>query len=167
VDLELTVGLSAMLYERLDAGDLDLVLAKRRDGDEHGQLVWRDRLAWVGAPGTRIDPALPVPLILFTPPSITRSVALEALERVGRSRRIVCTSGSLSGLRAAALAGLGITLHAHGLMPDGLAEVTAASRLPAAGDVEFVVQTARRGMRGPAAELAQAILTNGDRLQRA
>jgi DNA-binding transcriptional LysR family regulator len=166
VDLELTVGLSATLYERLDAGELDLVLAKRRAGDERGRLVWRDRLAWIGAPGTRIDPAPPVPLILYTPPSITRAVALEALERAGRAWRIVCTSGSLSGLRAAALAGLGITLHAQGLIPEGLVEVPAAARLPAAGDVEFVVQTARQGARGPAAELAQAILTNGDRLQR-
>jgi len=88
------------------------------------------------------------------------------LERGGRAWRIVCTSGSLSGLRAAALAGLGITLHAQGLIPDGLVEVSGAARLPAAGDVAFVVQTGRRGARGPAAELAQAILTYGDRLQR-
>jgi DNA-binding transcriptional LysR family regulator len=166
VDLELTVGVSATLHEQLDAGELDLILAKRRAGDESGRLVWRDRLTWIGAPDTRIDPVLPVPLILFPSPSITRSVALEALERVGRAWRIVCTSGSLSGLRAAALAGLGITLHAQGLIPDGLVEMSGAARLPAAGDVAFVVQTGRQGARGPAAELAQAILTNGDRLQR-
>jgi DNA-binding transcriptional LysR family regulator len=166
VDLELTVGVSATLHERLDAGELDLILAKRRAGDASGRLVWRDRLVWIGAPGIGVDPALPVPLILFPPPSITRTVALEALERAGRTWRIVCTSGSLSGVRAAALAGLGVSLHARGLMPDGLAEVPATARLPGAGDVEFVVQTARQSARGPAAELAQAILTNGDRLQR-
>lgn len=166
VDLELTVGLSAALYESLDAGELDLVLAKRRAGDERGRLVWRDRLAWIGAPGTYIDPALPLPLILYNPPSITRSVALEALERSGRPWRIVCTSGSLSGLRAAALAGLGITLHTRGLMPDGMVEMPDEGGLPDVGEVEFVVQAARPGMRGPAAELAQAILTSGDRLQR-
>jgi DNA-binding transcriptional LysR family regulator len=166
VDLELTVGLSATLYQQLDAGELDLVLAKRRAGDAQGRLVWRDRLAWIGPPGTIVDQSLPVPLILYNPPSLTRAVALEALERVGRSWRIVCSSGSLSGLRAAALAGLGITLHARGLMPDGLVELPGTARLPAVGDVEFVVRTARQGMRGPAAELAQAILTNGDRLQR-
>jgi DNA-binding transcriptional LysR family regulator len=165
-DLELTVGLSATLHEQLAAGELDLVLAKRRAGDDRGRLVWRDRLTWISAPGVPVDPAQPVPLILYTPPSITRAVALEALEKAGRAWRIVCTSGSLSGLRAAALAGLGVTLHARGLMPDGLMEVPANARLPAAGDVEFVVQTARRGVRGPAAELAQAILSNGDRLQR-
>jgi DNA-binding transcriptional LysR family regulator len=165
VDLELTVGLSAILYEQLDEGDLDLVLAKRRAGDERGRLVWRDRLAWIGAPGTRLDPALPLPLILYSPPSITRSVALEALEREGRPWRITCTSGSLSGLRAAVLAGLGVMVHARGLMPDGLVEVAASHRLPDVGEVAFVVQGPRHGLRGPAAALAQAILASGDRLQ--
>ena len=131
-----------------------------------GRLVWRDRLAWIGAQATRIDPAQPLPLILYTPPSITRTVALEALERAGRPWRIVCTSGSLSGLRAAALAGLGVTVHARGLMPDGLVEMPAAYRLPELGDVEFVVRAPHGRTRGPAAELAQAILANGDRLQR-
>jgi DNA-binding transcriptional LysR family regulator len=166
VDLELTVGLSAILHEQLDNGELDLVLAKRRAGDERGRLVWRDRLAWIGAPGTVVEPGQPVPLILFHAPSLTRALALEALEREGRAWRIVCTSGSLTGLRAAALAGLGVTLHAHGLMPDGLVEVPAAARLPTAGEVEFEVRTARSGARGPATELAQAILSNGDRLRR-
>ena len=41
VDLELRVGVSAVLYGELDAGELDLVLAKRREGDDRGQLVWR------------------------------------------------------------------------------------------------------------------------------
>jgi DNA-binding transcriptional LysR family regulator len=148
VDLELKVGVSALLYEHLDAGELDLVLAKRRAGDDRGRLVWRDRLAWVGAPGTQVE--APVPLILFNAPSITRTVALEALERAGLTWRIACTSGSLSGLRAACLAGLGVTVHARGLMPEG----------------EFVVLGTRNGPRGPAAALASAILANGDRLQR-
>jgi DNA-binding transcriptional LysR family regulator len=166
VDLALTVDLSAALYQMLDDGELDLVLCKRRGGDERGQVVWRDRLAWIGTHSTRIDPGEPLRLILYTPPSITRTAALETLERAGRPWRIVCSSGSLSGLRAAALAGLGVTVHAHGLMPEGLQEVAAAYRLPDLGDVEFVVQGATRQARGPAAELASAILANGGRLQR-
>ena len=57
VDLALTVDLSATLYQMLDAGDLDLVLCKRRPGDDRGRLVWRDRLAWIGTEATRIEPA--------------------------------------------------------------------------------------------------------------
>jgi DNA-binding transcriptional LysR family regulator len=165
IDLELTVGLSGILYQQLDEGALDLIMAKRRTDDDHGRLVWRDRLIWSGAPGTRIDPTQPLPLILYTPPSVTRGLALEAVERESRPWRIVCSSGSLSGLRAAALAGLGITPQAQGLMPDGLVALPQAE-LPQLGDVEFVVQTARRDMRGPAGELEQAILMHGDRLQR-
>ncbi len=58
VDLELNVGVSARLYESMDAGELDLVLAKRPAGDDRGQLVWRDRLAWIGAPKPTVRFAL-------------------------------------------------------------------------------------------------------------
>lgn len=164
VDLELTVDLSATLNARIDEGAMDVVLAKRRSGEARGQLVWRDRLAWICGPGLSLDPRVPVPLILYAPPSLTRSVALETLERAGRAWRVVCTSGSLSGLRAAALAGLGITLHARSLLPEGLVEAPAVLRLPEAGEVEFAVAT-RRGARGAELALAETILANGDRLQ--
>jgi DNA-binding transcriptional LysR family regulator len=165
VDLELTVDLSAALNPKLDRGELDVVLAKRRAGEARGQLVWRDRLAWIAGPGLEIDPRAALPLILYAPPSLTRTLALETLERHRRSWRVVCTSGSLSGLRAAALAGLGITLHARSLIPDGLVQAPATLRLPEAGEVEFVVTTRRGTARGPAGALAEAILANGDRLQ--
>jgi DNA-binding transcriptional LysR family regulator len=164
VDLELTIGPSAVLYQQLDAGELDLVLGKRRPGDTQGQLIWQDRLVWAGAPGFRLDPDQPLPLILYVPPSVTRSVVLEAMERLRRPWRIVCSSGSLSGLRAAALAGLGVTPQALSLLPDGLVEVTAAA-LPPLGHVEFVVRSTRRTRRGPAVELAQAITTQSSRLR--
>ena len=166
VDVELTVGLSGELYQKLERGELDLVCAKRRPGEEHGRLVWQDRLVWVSGDPRCLDAAAPVPLILYPPPSVTREIALAALERHGRPWRIVCTSGSLSGLRAAALAGLGVTVVAAGLMPPGLAEVAGGHGLPDLGWVEFVLLEAARAPRGPAAELAAAILVSGTQLQR-
>ena len=49
VDLELTVGLSGALFQALDAVELDLVLAKRRPGEDRGRLVRRERLVWIAA----------------------------------------------------------------------------------------------------------------------
>ena len=49
VDVALTVGLSATLLDKLDAGELDLVFAKRRSGPGRGQSVARRRLRWIGA----------------------------------------------------------------------------------------------------------------------
>jgi DNA-binding transcriptional LysR family regulator len=107
-----------------------------------------------------------LPLILYPPPSITRQIALAALERSGRAWRIVCTSGSLSGLRAATLAGLGVTVFAQGLIPPGLAELPGGHGLPDLDAVEFVLHGAGRLMQGPAAKLADAILASGIRFQR-
>jgi DNA-binding transcriptional LysR family regulator len=166
VDLELTVELSGTLHEQLTAGKLDLVLAKRRPEDPRGELVWHDELVWIGADRLRLDPERPVPLIVYPPPGITRARALEALERQGRPWRIVCTSGSLNGLIAAARAGLGVMAHSRGLVPPGLFRVPDRAGLPELGKVDFVLV---HGRRRPSAEdaanaLATAILTGGDRL---
>ncbi|WP_448316546.1 LysR substrate-binding domain-containing protein, partial [Streptomyces sp. CO7] len=139
VDLELTVELSGTLHERLAAGKLDLVLAKRRPHDARGQLVRRDRLVWIGAERLRLDPERPVPLIVYPPPGITRALALEALEKQGRAWRIACTSGSLNGLIAAARAGLGVMPHSRGLIPPGLVRVPDRAGLPELGRVDFVL----------------------------
>jgi DNA-binding transcriptional LysR family regulator len=169
VDLELTVELSGTLHEQLADGRLDLVLAKRRPEDPRGELVWHDRMVWIGGERLRLDPDRPVPLIVYPPPGISRALALEALERQGRSWRIACTSGSLNGLIAAARAGLGVMAHSRGLIPPGLVRVPDRAGLPELGEVEFVLVHGRRhtAARGAADALAASILTAGDRLHRA
>jgi DNA-binding transcriptional LysR family regulator len=164
VDLELRVDLSGVLFQALEAAELDLVLAKRRPGEDRGRLVRRERLIWMAADSALADPARPLPLILYPPPSTSRAIALEVLERASRSWRIVCTSGSLSGLNAAALAGLGICVQSDGFLPTGLSELPRSSGLPELGHIEFVVAGSGRTLRGPANALATAILDNADRL---
>ena len=168
VDLELTVGLSGVLHEQLSDGRLDLVLAKRPEGGSRGRLVRRDRLVWIGAPDFRPDPdpARPLPLIVFPPPSLTRARALEVLERAGRPWRIACTSGSLNGMTAAALAGLGVMVHSSRLVPAGLRALPEPTGLPDLGATEFVLTAGRGTTRGAVRALADAVLAGGDRLQR-
>ncbi|WP_282693425.1 LysR substrate-binding domain-containing protein [Streptomyces sp. CC208A] len=170
VDLELTVELSGTLQARLAAGRLDLILAKRggEAGDDGGVLVWSDALVWIGAPGLRLDPDRPVPLIVYPPPGITRARALAALEAEGRAWRIACTSSSLSANVAAARAGLGVMAHTRGLVPPGLVPVPARQGLPELGEVDFVLRKGRRGgaTQEAADALAEAILEGGDRLRR-
>jgi DNA-binding transcriptional LysR family regulator len=164
VEFEFTVGLTAGLYEKLDRGELDLVCGKRRPGEDRGRVVLRDRLVWVSGDLPRIDPAMPVPLILYSPPSVTHDIVLAALEQHGRPWRIVCTSGSLSGLRAAALAGLGVAVFPGDLIPAGLLELPSGHGLPDLGTIETVLVGAGRTLSGPAAELADAILASGIRM---
>ena len=136
VDLELTVALSGTLYEMQDNGDLDLVLAKRRLGDSRGRLVYREPLVWLARDPEHVLSLAALPLIAFPPPSVTRSIALEVLERHRMPWRIVCTCGSLSGLTAAARAGMGVLVQPQSMSPSGLKEI---GSLPQLEDVEFVL----------------------------
>jgi len=157
VDLQLTVGLSRTVHAQLRAGDLDLAFVMRRPGETHGDLVWRDRLVWGGTSESRWDPAGPVPLVAYPPPSITRACALAALETARLPSRITCLANSRAGLRAAVLAGLGVIMHANSLLPTELQSVGDRLGLPDPGDVEFVLLGRSSTPSGPEAALMEAI----------
>lgn len=161
VDLEFTIALSHSLIARFDAGELDIALCKRWPGEERGELVWRDSLVWVGSE-EHLSCAEPLQLVLYPPPSITRSMALAALGQAGIAWRIACTSGSLSGLVAAAKGGLGVMAHSRKLIPEGLIQYPASQQLPNLGGLDFVLLRSRRGARGPVAELSAAILAKAE-----
>lgn len=154
VDLELTAGLSDPLYDAYDAGRLDLIFVKRRKGDPRGVSAWREPIVWIGRPDFRPDPDAPLPLLLYPAPSVTRGLALAALEAARRSWRVAFTSVSLTGLSAAARAGLGLMPHSVRLAPAGLAAIPAGAALPALPEIEFVI--VGPGGRSPAAETLQA-----------
>lgn len=157
VDLELTVALSGELYEMQDRGEIDLVLAKRRLGDARGRLVYREPLVWLARDPDHILSLAPLPLIAFPPPSVTRSIALEALGRHQVVWRIVCTCGSLSGLTAAARAGMGVLVQPRSMAPAGLKEI-APGRLPALEDVEFVLVPRKGADQALVSALSEDIL---------
>lgn len=155
VDLELTVALSGVLYQMQDNGELDLVLAKRRLGDSRGRLVYREPLVWLARDPEHVLSLAALPLIAFPPPSVTRSIALEVLEQHRMPWRIVCTCGSLSGLTAAARAGMGVLVQPQSMSPSGLKEI---SRLPPLEDVEFVLIPSKGADRALVSALSDDIL---------
>jgi DNA-binding transcriptional LysR family regulator len=157
VDLELTVGLSGALYQMQDNGELDLVLAKRRLGDTRGRLVYREPLVWLARDPDRVLSLATLPLIAFPPPSVTRSIALEVLERRHMPWRIVCTCGSLSGLTAAARAGMGVLVQPQSMSPSGLKEIS-SGHLPQLEDVEFVLIPSKGADRALVSALSEDIL---------
>jgi len=165
LSLELSVGLTSMLYQKLDAGRLDLIFAKRRADDDRGQLIKRETLVWMAHRRFQLGADTAAPLVLYPSESITSTLAVEALNRAGRPWFVACSSETLSGLRSATLAGLGVTAQSRLLLQDSdLAEVPAAADLPHVGEVEFVVLGRSARLQGASAALAEVILDRGPRL---
>lgn len=163
ITLELTVSQSPVLLRRLQAGQLDLVFINQDPvaipvGDPIGRLVHRDRLVWMAHRSVALDPAQPTPLIVYQAPSLSRSLAVRALEGAGRTWRITCTVKEVNGVLAAVRAGIGIAPYPQSLIPADLVQTPAALGLPPLGDVDFTLVARPGAPREPVEALVSAIM---------
>jgi DNA-binding transcriptional LysR family regulator len=157
VKLEVEIGVSAPLIEELDAGRLDVVFAKRPLGTSRGRLVWREPMVWAAGDTFDLVAGAVLPLAVYRERSVSREAALSALRNSELTWEIVYTSPSLTGLRAAALAGLAITPLPASAIVGGLRIVGADEGLPRLPDLEFAVYEKPRPVKAAAA-LAAALL---------
>jgi DNA-binding transcriptional LysR family regulator len=157
VKLEVQIGVSAELIEQFNKGRLDAVFAKRPLGTSRGRLVWREPLVWVAAETFDLVPGAVLPLALYREKSVSREAALAALDSSEWTWEIVYTSPSLTGVRAAALAGLAITPLPASAVIAGLRVLDAEAGLPRLPDLEFAIYEKARPEK-VAAALAAALL---------
>jgi DNA-binding transcriptional LysR family regulator len=158
INLELTVGQSAMLARRLRAGQLDLVFIKQEPDLPDGRVVRRERLVWAAHKSLQLDAAAPVPLIAYAAPSVTRDAAIRALEEAGRTWRITCNVKEVNGALAALRAGIGVAVLPQNMLPGDLVPVTSAFGLPMLGEIDFALLDNPRAAREPVEALIGAIL---------
>jgi DNA-binding transcriptional LysR family regulator len=151
VKLEVQIDISAPLIEQLNAGRLDVVLAKRPLGTSKGRVIWREALVWAAAETFDFVPGMVLPLALYRERSVSREAALSALQDSELTWEIVYTSPSLTGLRAAALAGLAITPIPAGAVVAGLRILDTAQGLPRLPDLEFALYEKTRPDKAAAA----------------
>jgi DNA-binding transcriptional LysR family regulator len=131
VQIEAVVDRNRKLLERLDNGELDLVLAIGSGSRSDASVLATLPLVWIGAASSRPvwAPGEPIPLAVYEPPCFFRQRALATLEKGGVPWRIAFTSPSLHGLWAAIEAGLGVTLRTTVGLPATLRVLSAG--LPA------------------------------------
>jgi DNA-binding transcriptional LysR family regulator len=158
VKLEVQIGVSAELIEQLNAGRLDVVFAKRPLGTSKGRLVWREPLVWAAAETFDLMAGASLPLALYRERSVSRDAALSALRDGELGWEIVYTSPSLTGVRAAAVAGLAVTPLPLSAVTAGLRVLGAAEGLPPLPDLEFAIYERARPDKAAAA-LSAALLS--------
>ena len=162
VKLEVQIGVSAELIEQLNAGRLDVVFAKRPLGTSKGRLVWREALVWAAAETFELTPGAALKLALYRERSVSREAALAALQESELTWEIIYTSPSLTGVRAAALAGLAITPLPASAVIAGLRILDAEAGLPRLPDLEFAIyEKARPDMATAALAAALSALAQG------
>lgn len=137
------------------------MFGKRLPGEQHGELIWRYRLVWAGPPGVAAADD-PIPFMTYPPPSLTRRIALQALDRAGRVWRTTCVSDSNSACAPQRSPDSATSSTPASLLPDGLSN--SRRHLPALGDLEFVLMHRRTHTTAPEQALHDAITAEPHRL---
>lgn len=141
MEIDLTVGLTSLLYPELDGGRLDLVLAKRPTGDDRGVVIRRDPLIWLAHRDFQFKPNQTVPLIAYPGASITTRSAMVALESAGMPWRLACSAQTLTGILSGLRAGLGLAAQSRTLLEafNDLRDFSSDHGLPPLPEVELVL----------------------------
>jgi DNA-binding transcriptional LysR family regulator len=162
INLELTVNQSGPLVRRLRSGGLDLVFVRQTAGESaEGERVATDQMVWMAQDGIAVERHEPVPLIAYPAPSLSRQMAIDALESAGRTWRITCNTRDVNGVLAAVRAGIGVAVFPHSLIPSDLVKVSQRLGLPDLPEVDYVLLGNPRGAIEPARALMNAIVSRG------
>jgi DNA-binding transcriptional LysR family regulator len=150
VELTLQVDRSAKLIDAVADGAIDVAIAIRRDHPLNRGTLTEIPMIWIGRDGLDLAPEDPVPLVMFDPPCSFRSAAIDGLSAAGRAHRVSFTSPSLSGLRMAAEAGLGLTVRTRHLLAPKLDDMGARLGLPPLPGVAFALYVGEGSAPWPA-----------------
>jgi DNA-binding transcriptional LysR family regulator len=144
IRLQIELGIGPDISAMLDAGDLDLAIVSHEIGEGDGVPLCRERRIWAAGRAMRLAPETPAPLALYPPHCRWRKLALDELDRAGRSWTVVAQSAGTAGILAALDAGLAITVFPEQGLPDALKPLGSAEALPALPDFEFVLRRGRK-----------------------
>src|SRR5258705_5290574 len=135
-------------------GGLTSCSQSARSGTSKRRLVWREPLVWAAADTFDPVPGAALPLALYRERSVSREAAFAALNDNELIWEIVYTSPSLTGVRAAALAGLAITPLPVSALIAGLRILGVEEGLPHLPDLEFAIYEKARSDKAAAAPAA-------------
>ncbi|BEE14106.1 LysR family transcriptional regulator [Aeromonas veronii] len=154
VRLEVQSGLSHEIWQRFEAGELDLALVKQMRGQGSPLASWREPLVWVDSRDWPARERDPLPLVVFPSEGLYRRQMTEALDDLGRRWRIAYVSASLASLQGAVSAGIGVSLLPKRLMP---ADQLALTQWPKVAPVELALHAGVGGSE-PLTRLSSALI---------
>ena len=132
ISLEVTCDLTTNLMQMLEDKNLDMVVAihKPNDTQDNNKQSWNEELVWVMGDGHTLNRDAPLPLVVAPEGCIYRNTIIHTLNDHHTPWRIVYTSTSYGGIRAAVMAGLGVTALAKSTVPKGLKVIGAGNGFP-------------------------------------
>lgn len=160
VRVDVLVEPNRRLLERLDRGELDLVLAMNQGARADAERLATLPMSWIGPKGTGkvVRPDSMLDLALYQPPCFFRQAGTAALDRAGIAWRPAFVTASLHSLWAGVAAGLGITVRTATDLPPLLVRLGQRHGLPPLPSVELCLHTTPGARSAALTHLRQAVM---------
>lgn len=147
--ISMVCDLSVNLVQQFRRGDLDVAVVKQAPDDRSGERLKLEPLVWIAGPGLALDPDEPIPLCFWPPGCIFRDRIIEALDNAAIRWRVAYTSPSLTGVRAAVSAGIGVSAMMASVIDASLRPLDRRIlRLPRLGEVALACHVASEKQNG-------------------
>lgn len=130
VQVTLISGITVDLLAALEQGALDVALGTQKDTPKGAELLLRDPLVWVGAPGGQAHLRDPLPVSFGSPNCAFRASAIASLVSVRRDWRPVCEASVLDAVKATLYADTAIAPMLLSAVPSDLTVLEADDGLP-------------------------------------
>jgi DNA-binding transcriptional LysR family regulator len=118
------------LLEQLASGQIDLTLTTDTTTGPGATLLRRDRLVWVGSPGTEAHRQRPLPVSIGSRTCRFRPVVLAALRQAGLDWRFVIEVANQDAVYATIAAGIAVGAVLEDSLPGNMQILDAKSGLP-------------------------------------
>ncbi|MCQ4313224.1 LysR substrate-binding domain-containing protein [Pseudomonas stutzeri] len=140
VEVNVSVGRSIDMIQRIDTGELDVALVSVGNlgqDDSRGEVIHSEPLVWAGRTGGVAVERNPLPLALASADCAWRRQALDALDRADRSYRIAYSSEQCAGQEAAMIADLAVAPYPLSLVRPPLKRLEEGASLPSLGEYQI------------------------------
>lgn len=137
--IDVRVKRSPFIADMLSSGEVDLAITTAKV-DSHPHVILRTSpTLWYCSVDYQFQPGEPVPLVVMDEPSLYREMAIEHLTQAGVPWRIAYVASSLSAIRAAVRAGLGVTARSIEMMSPDLRVLGETEGLPGLPETRYVL----------------------------
>ena len=143
VAIDVTIDSSSRLRERMNRGELDIMLFTAcRNAPPDAEVLLHEPVVWAGAKGGSAYLRNPLPISVWEEGCAWRADALEALGRDGHEYRIAYMSAHTAGQRAAILADLAVAPLPRSFIGPEVVELGPEHGLPALSSYNLCMQIA-------------------------
>lgn len=134
----LRCGSSVEFPSALASGELDIALHTPENVVAEDVVVHREAAIWAGSAFHEVENRRPLPVALFDKACWWRERCLDLLQSSGVEYEIVCTSESVSGIRAAISAGVAVGVLPQSSFTDRVRHLS-GGKLPELGETALVL----------------------------